>query len=74
MAKKRVSAELLKDRKGFWGVRITLPDGTRIDARDDPRDRQRIVYSNPQRVPDHLKKKIVPDLMRQARINNMTGK
>lgn len=71
--KRKHHAELHKYRDGFWGVRITLADGTRIEARDEIGTKQRIVYDKVQRVPDHLKSKIVPDLMRTARIKNLTG-
>lgn len=72
--KRRHTAELHKYRDGRWGVRIELADGTRIEARDEIGTKQRIVYDKVQRVPEHLKTKIVPDLMKEARIRNMTGK
>lgn len=71
--KRKHSAELHKYRDGRWGVRIELADGTRIEAKDELGAKQRIVYDKVQRVPDHLKTKIVPELMKQARIKNLTG-
>ena len=71
MTKRRPTASLLRDRSGEWVVEISLPDGARIIARMG--ETQRIVYSNPQRVPTHLKSRIVPELMAVARTKNLTG-
>ncbi len=71
MSKPRPTAVIEKDHKGEWYVKITLPDSTRITAYADPKNR--ITYSNPQRVSKHLKKTIVPRLMAEARVKNLTG-
>lgn len=71
MSKKRPTASLFRDRDGEWAVKIELPDGTRIVARTG--QSQRIVYSKPERVPTHLKERIVPGLISQARDRNLRG-
>lgn len=71
MAKKRPTAKLAKGRDGRWVVNIDLPDGTRITA--EKAQNQHIVYSKPERVPRHLKDRIVPPLIQEANRRNLTG-
>lgn len=71
MPKKRPEAVLAQERDGRWVVKIHLPDGTRITAQRG--QNQHIVYDNPQRVPTHLKARIVPRLMAEATRRNLTG-
>lgn len=72
MAKKRSTAKLHRGRDGLWVIRIDLPDGSRVDGRVTG-DKQSVVFSHPERVPTHLKRGVIPDLAKQARIKNMTG-
>lgn len=73
MTKPRPEAVLAQDKTGVWFVKISLPDGTRIEARDGGGTGQKIVYDKVQRVPEHLKHNIVPKLMHEARTKNLRG-
>lgn len=71
MATHRHNAEVKKQRDGVWAVKITLNDGRTQWAR--PGVNQRIIYERPEHLPTHLRDKIVPKLMAEARIRNMKG-
>lgn len=71
MSKPRPVAELARERSGQWAVRIKLPDGSLNWARIG--SNQKIIYDKPERVPTHLRSRIVPRLIDEAKLRNLRG-